>query len=1191
MANSYRGACVGALIASMALGVSVAQGATNYVIPWYVNPALRAEVWMGDDAAQVTTLNVDATGKYLAVGAEATEALANVQLYTTEELATATAVISNQFTDRVISQDAGLGTAPIVAVNGAIDTVLAVNPDLSAGVRMADAAIRWIGRFAPAATTFGAADTVSVFVFNTAGTAAWANSTAEGRTGLVVEWTISNGAFAKGREIATGLSVVKGLGVYTLEGVEYVVVGEGDAVATTAGTVKLVKTADGTVTTFVTDAEHLGAGIVSLRMSHTDYFRPRLYALLATGDIACYYCRPEKTPTEVVWSRTASNADLLAAANAPWTAEHAKITAFEVFPDGGTAAVAYRRHADDATEATGPVRLALLKHKQRKWIIYEKDDEGNPRQGVQRTLTDGVWQLNFSWGNNGDVWLGFNNGVSGSVWVNDEIQEYLDFSEGVVYKPSGDGPYKLHGNYMWSLGTNDVSNWRGPRVLVHSPNMSNFSDKAKGWAGEGNYEEVVIDTTVSSISSWSGPSVNQMRLIYKLPNLKTGSYCMIYPNHGKHYGEQSRFEDQDFSSMTHALDRSFQNWDATGVLTLPKIYCLSNACFRECVNMTEAILGAQNNQEFKLYNTAFYKCKSLKRVSFGGGPAGIYFDASNVFTDCPLEEVELTGGAVTCKDGLTTLWPDKAAETIVFAVPRDSETWKAILADSSKLKKRFTIAEQEAFFKTHPNRFLPIGVIDKSVLKTNHDQLIAYNDARGGYAVTIAKDEFFDDQVEVTSDRAATTDGRFMPGTTVTLTAKKGATGIFRRWYGDVPQADADKESITFTLNENRWIYCRFVHPWTLSADKKTASNGNFTINCAVHNEGNRQLEIGKGEWGGIYAADDAGVGVCDLGGPVYQEGDATPWTFVEWNSAGTGGFMVGTKHGKGAAHTLLTPGTMNTLVSGQFLHWSSRTEEARSYETFIFDEPTMTGTWGGWITCGQFDLTRMILRLPKLGAFSGDGGFWQTSLIDTKFDWWDLSGLTYLGGSSWAAPDWNTWAPASGVLTLPALRTLSTNAVGRAPLFNLHNVEEIVLGGKTKSDTVTLIGNKAFYGDRSLRKLAIYNDADVVVEKNILNGTTALREVWFQGPAPSETAFDNFFEKVMAAEAKPLKVYVSRMMPGWTTTGYLDYNPSDAEKAEAVGEPVFAVYRGGAAAPSGKELLLPRAGVYDPKGTYIIFR
>ncbi len=771
--------------------------------------------------------------------------------------------------------------------------------------------------------------------------------------------------------------------------------------------------------------------------------------------------------------------------------------------------------------------------------------------------------------------------------MNDEIHEYLDFSEGGVYKASGEGPYQLRGNDQYALATNHVSNWRGPRVLVHSPNMSDFSDKAKGWSGEGNFEEIVIEANVTAISSWSGPGDNSKRIIYKFPNLKSGSTWMIYPNNEKYYGSESRFEDQDFSSMTRVYYRTFMNWDATGVLTLPKTYFFSNECFNACRYMTEACIGAQNTTQYELYSQAFGNCWALKRISFGGG-ADVYFHASTVFKSTPLEEVELTGGVPTCKDGLTELWSDTAAETIVFAVPRDSETWKAILSDSSKLKRRLTVAEQEEFFRTHPNRFLPFGVIDKSVLKTKYDQLIAYNDARGGYAVTIAKDEFFDDQVEITSDRAPTTDGRFMPGTTVTLTAKKGTTGIFRRWYGDVPQADADKESVTFTVNENRWIYCRFVHPWTLSADKKTASNGNFTINCVVYNEGNRELRVGNKSWGGIYAADDVGQGVCDLGGPICLEGDSTPWKLVDW--AGAQGFMTGTMHGKGAAHTLITPGTMLTMTGEQFLHWAGK-PDARSYETFIFDEPQMTGTWGGWATCGHTKLTRLILQLPKLGAFSGDAALWNLPLTDTKFDWWDLSGLTYLGGSSWAGPDWNTWAPASGVLTLPALRTLSTNAVGRAPLFNLHNVEEIVLGGKTKADTVTLIGNKAFYGDRCLRKLAIYNDAAVVVEKNILNGTTALREVWFQGAAPSETAFDNFFEKVTAAETKPLKVYVSRMMPGWTSTDYLDYNPSDAEKAEAAGEPVFAVYRGGVAAPSGKALIIHRAGVYDPKGTYIIFR
>lgn len=1170
-----------------ALIAGAAFSATSYVVPWYVNPALRAQVRLGDEAPRVTSLALDPSGAFLALGAEANEAFENIQAYKVAELAAATGVVTNGFTGRLASSAAGLGEAPLVAVHAAAG-VVAVNADLSAGARFPCGANRWIGRMAPEAVTFSAPEPVSAFAFNTEGTAAWANATSDGRTGLVVEWTFAQNAFTRGREIATGLSSVKGLGVYAYNGRTCVVVGEGDAAAATAGEIRLVDTASGVVATLLADREHLGAGIVAVRMSHLGFFRPRLYALLATGDVVCYTCRPEKTSDPALYSRTIPNADLLAAAQAPWTGDHAQVTAFEVFPDGGTAAVAYRRRADDATEPTGPAYLALLKHTPRRWTLYEKDDAGNPRLGVAGTLTDGLWQLNYTWGSSGDIWIGFDDyNTSGTAWVNGEMHEYLDFSGGVAYKASTGSAQSICGNFYRSLGTNAVSRGKGPRVLLHSPRMNNFGDRAKQWEGEGNYEEVVIDVpNLTWMISWSGPSPNQKYIIYNMPRLGEAPPVMLYANNGKYYGDLCRFEEQNFEKLTIVRDRAFQNWNASGVLSLPKATVLSNDCFRSCRYMTEARLGTTATATMQFFSAAFSGNTALKKVTLGSA-GGVHFHAANVFANCPLEEVTLGGPVPTADDGLSVVWPDTAERTMVFAVPRGDAAWEAVLADPNKLKTRLTEAEQEAFFVAHPGCHIPFGVVDKSVFRTRHDQLVAYNDQPGGYALTIERDTFFDDAVAVASDRAPTADGRYMPGTTVTLTATPNATGAFRRWYGDVPGGVADQATLTLTLTNDVWLYCRFVHPWTLAPDRKTASNGNFTVNCRVDDASARTLALGDWTWGGLYAADDVGQGVCDLGGPVWLDGDATPWTFVSWGDKM--GALCGLKHGKGAADTLLSPGTLRTMTREQFLHHSS-TPDARSYRMFIFDEPTMTGRWGGWATCGQFDLTRLILRLPSLTAFAGDGCLWQMPLSETKFDWWDLRGLTTLTGNAWAAQEWKYWAPASGNLALPALRTV-VRADRTPSLARMPAVEAIALGGRTKADTVTNLCQGAFTRDTKLRSLTLYNGADLVVGAKPLEETPALREVWLQGPAPSGEAVSNLFSSVKAEATKPLKLYVSRLMKGWTTAAYLDA-PTAAEKAEAPGEKVFAVYRGaGAAAGTGKALVIHRAGPYDPANTILYLR
>ena len=370
----------------------------------------------------------------------------------------------------------------------------------------------------------------------------------------------------------------------------------------------------------------------------------------------------------------------------------------------------------------------------------------------------------------------------------------------------------------------------------------------------------------------------------------------------------------------------------------------------------------------------------LKRVTLGCAE-GCVVKGSNVFEYQPIEDVILTGALPTFEQ--TVAWPDTAAQTVVFAVPEGDAAWDAIINDSAKVKARLTDAERTAFATAHPGRPVPFGVVDKSVFHTKYDQYIAYNRTAvgGGCKLTIDRDTFFDDAVEVTSDWPACEDGTYTPGTTVTLTARPGATGTFRKWYGDIPRTNLamrTSSTISFTITNDVWLYARFVHPWTLAADKKTASNGNFTINCSVVSTAQRTLKAGGDGWASFYASSDTGQGILDLGGPIYLPGDATPWTFVTLPTGAK--TWVAKLIGPGDAIGLITPGTIQqTATMNQFLHGGDVVSQ--SYRLLIFDEPDMTLTWNGWTTCNGRFLTRMILETPKLTAFSGDGGLWSAPL------------------------------------------------------------------------------------------------------------------------------------------------------------------------------------------------------------------
>ena len=69
------------------------------------------------------------------------------------------------------------------------------------------------------------------------------------------------------------------------------------------------------------------------------------------------------------------------------------------------------------------------------------------------------------------------------------------------------------------------------------------------------------------------------------------------------------------------------------------------------------------------------------------------------------------------------------------------------------------------------------------------------------------------------------------------------------------------------------------------------------------------------------------------------------------------------------------------------------------------------------------------------------------------------------------------------------------------------------------------------------------------------------------------------------------MKVYASILQDGWTTDSYIDHNPTAAERAEAPGERVIGVYRGGAEAPLGKALIIYRKSRFDSPATIVILR
>ena len=1200
----------------MACVVGGASAATSYVVPWYVNPARTAQVGVAGTASnEPINLVLSPDGAWLAVAGTAdadAAAASNVQVLRTDDfvgslsvdmLTNTMGVVTNAGIGGV-SSALGLGTHPLLLPSETQGWAVGIDRATGALATLPNGGLTyrsWTRRFVPQLGTVtdasGALAAVRAMDWDAAGANAWSCATTGG---ALTRWTLTDGGAAGSVTLAstadtvdTGLDTVVSVALYAIgspSATEYAVVGEANGAADTRGEVRLVDLTTKAVTTLLTDADRLGGGIAAVRMSHADYFRPRLYALTTAGDIVCYYL--SKDLSTATWTRTFTNAELATLGGVP----AGTVCAFEVSADGGTAFVAFQT-ADAAAEGAVAPRVAVLRHTPTIWRFYAAGEAGNPSAANEDCISDGQWALRYNKAGDG---IRIGKGVqgpstSGNAYAAATSAEYLDFSFGYVSNLSTRTRLPIRAIEQWGLGTN--AHCRVPRVFINSTKL-NFYSQAKGWNG---MEELVVDAPeVTELYSWLGFVSTLQRIVLNFPSVWRTTEYTFSPNSGDYSGAETDAAEWSFPNLGFVGVRALGWSTRTGRVDLPSAVSVTNEAFYWSANLTEARF-AETKRTLRFLGDGVFKVVysdknpgKLEKVVLGGVD-GFHF-GKNVFQNqTALREVAFTGGVPAFDTGVSTSFPDAAARTMFFSVPRGHAAWTATLDGHVT---PLSDAERTAVWNAHPNRPMPFGVVDTSVFRTHYEQYVCYDDARASCRVTINHDTFFGDAVEVSADPAAGPDGTYLPGTTLTLTPKPSATGTFHKWYGDVSREDETNAVLSLVVTNDVWLFARFVHPWTLSADRKTVSNGNFTINCSVANASARTLTLGVNKVFGLFADTDAGQGVLDLGGDVLAADDGSCWTFagLPWAPS----LFVREWHGKGDVTTFLSPGTLASWnASCQYLHTTqmaianAKARGQKSYRTFILDEPTMTGGWGGWMTCGQTDLTRFIMRTPKLSGLLGEGGFWGAPLSETKFDWWDLSGATRISHGAFASANgWKDYVNASGTLRLPSLRNVEYADNDHYALGYMAKVEGFELGGATKETTVTNISKYGFGLNASLRTLTICNAPNMTVGAEPFRWGQTPRTITFTGPALADdgTAFSNLTATVSAAATKPVVVYASALR-GWADVSYLDYNLTAEERAQAPGERIIGVYRGGATAPQGKALVVHRRSAFDSDPTLLIFR
>ena len=699
--------------------------------------------------------------------------------------------------------------------------------------------------------------------------------------------------------------------------------------------------------TVASDANVAGRTILAKRMSHTDYFRPRLYALRDDGAIIIYTL--SKDLSSIVWTTVYSSADLIARMNVNGgsLAAGQTITAFEVVDkDGATAFVQF--------DNTG--RWLAIANSSPKWTYYTAGASGNPSTNDVACITDGRWVIKVTQDTYG-LMLG--------TWTNPDIAyatdfmaEFLDFSAGTA-KVLGEVTWNINimGN-LYGLGADALG--RHPRVLIHSPKFSVTAFRFDGW----QVEELALGgdgATLGTFGSWNACQ-SASRIVIDFPRMTTVQRYAMYGNWSMGAGtcgDASDFADFHLPVVTSVGEYGFFNLRGRGSLDLPSLVSVGNNAFYGCDNMEEVSLGTKNNTLATLATKSFaaYGASgSLKRVTLGCAD-GFGISAADIFEKQPLEVVIFTGAIPSFN--VATAWPDAAANTMVFAIPEGNAASGAIAENATPL----TDSERRAYHAAHPANPVPFGIVDANVFATHYAQYVAYVGSDTGYSLTVERNTSFDDAVTISADALPFADGTYPSGTTVTLTATPNATGTFRKWYGDVARVDRANSTISITLTNNVWLYARIVHPWTLAADKLTATDGIFTINCSVLNESAKTLKIGK-DWGiGMLFADTStGAGICDLGGTVSLESDGTQYTFAKIPDGSQS--MIG----NGSVTGLLTPGTFLAAFSinansESFNCWNA---ESKSYRLLIIDEPTCGWTWAkAGFAAYQRSLTHLIIESP----------------------------------------------------------------------------------------------------------------------------------------------------------------------------------------------------------------------------------
>ncbi|MBQ3811569.1 MAG: hypothetical protein II839_12220 [Kiritimatiellae bacterium] len=955
-----------------------------------------------------------------------------------------------------------------------------------------------------------------------------------------------------------------------------------------------------------------GRAAVAKRLSHSDYFRPRLNVLCDDGAVAVF------TLTEaldaVKWTTVVSNAVLAAAAGVPAGSVASDL---QVQDDGAFAFLEYgaewkalgyaRPHwslhvldADGALVGEAEAARAILK--------------GNATGSAY--VSDGKWRLACRRDDYGKkLWIG----VKGSTDANpipahlDNYQaEFLDLSDGVVDFPDFVGTVDdltelpIAGNHQKPF-LDRMRVYLDPETITVAYNQ------------RGNLtgvEEAVLGSPLVRATSYLNPlspSNGVLRLVLDFPNLVswTGGRLATVGTCGN-----TDFADFHFDSVTNLPILFFKQLHGTGTIDLPSLVRTADSSdaysspFYEC-GAEEIRLSAERRTLERLGARAFRKCTNLRRIVIGGVPGGFVFNqagaSTTMFPDSTkLVDIIFTGGPPLFTDPSLKVFgtrdADSTARNIVFAHPPLDDpacgpAWTSFFA--GKTVTPLSLAERRAFQAANPGRPVPYAVAGTDVFLTTYDQYVALvgseDENLGVSAPSVEWDPAYGSVSVSGAQELEPGSGVYPADAVLTLTATGANGGSFRKWYGDIGENNPTSPVIRVRPAEGAWIHARFVHPWEIvdyngSYGTAKATDGNFTVHLTEMDEAAHTFTLGKPERMGLFDVTvsdggattnmQLGASTVDLGGTFLLDGDDTPWTataFADVRAGATYPYRYAGRIG-----TFFSPGTLR----GRRL-WDvfrpdnpSGIKVRTAYPRVFLDEPELPDYLPDYCFAGTV-VTQLVLQVPSVRNFH------QTVLWDGKmsgdFAWWDLSSVEDLDERAWCTQyiDDNRRShldslrafEMNGSLRLPSLRSAKCSPEIGAALSPMPFLQSLELGGRA---TVTNLDARALAGDSSLTNLVLHADPDLVVGEKVFDDHAGRRNsvdvvypghvperMEFVGKAPNNDVFANLLERV-GPKDKPVLVFVRRFDPTWKNAPYLDA-PTRAEARLYDGDPdfVFGVYRG----------------------------